>query len=124
VIPTPVSTVVSCGACSRLVVLEYVLSPGPPGDRQLDNAFVCPHCAAVVHASLPGVVIGADAPPSPEDILAAVRRWQAGWRNPLTCARDAAHGRLAPIVLDDIVTLICPCCDYTQTFIPPEIWQS
>ena len=122
-IPTPVTTVVSCGACNRQVVLEYVQSPGPPGDRQLENAFECPHCAAVVHASLPGVVIGADAPPSPAEIIEAVRCWQASWRSPLTCARDSAHGRLAPIELDGVATLICPCCDYQQTYIPPEVWQ-
>lgn len=121
--PVVTRLLAACQQCGRSLALEYVPSPAARGERQVANVFECPHCAARCSLSLPGSIIDVQAGPSPADIVRAVRTWQRGRHGHLICERDASHGRLAAVVLDARVTLICPCCDHRQTYIPPAVLE-
>ena len=56
-------------------------------------------------------------PTNPEQIVEAVRRWQADWYvHPLTCGNDSGHENLVPELGESEtgVVLVCLDCDYRQ----------
>ncbi len=59
----------------------------------------------------------------PEDVMAAVRAWQADSRvHPLTCGVDSqGHALLEPEIRDGSVILRCPTCGFVQTYLPDVV---
>lgn len=57
------------------------------------------------------------------DNIKSVIDWQeAGFVHPLTCGKDSGHTNLLPAMDDkNNLILICPDCDYRQTFVPAMV---
>ena len=54
-----------------------------------------------------------------EEIIKNIKEYQQeGKFHPLTCGNDSRHKLLEPIEEDGNIILICPDCDYKQTYIP------
>jgi hypothetical protein len=54
--------------------------------------------------------------------IAAVNRWQAEpLVHSLTCGNDSCHMVLRPTEVNGRVILVCPDCEYQQSFVPDEV---
>lgn len=61
-----------------------------------------------------------------EYITAAIVFWQKSSHfHPLTCGNDSSHALLEPALNEETseIFLICPDCDYTQTYIPNSVLE-
>ncbi|WP_274469211.1 MULTISPECIES: hypothetical protein [unclassified Paenibacillus] len=60
-----------------------------------------------------------------EEIKQRIRDYQqADGVQPLTCANNNKHEKLYPKVLEEGLVLLCPNCNYTQTYIPDLFFES
>lgn len=59
-----------------------------------------------------------------EEKLLAIFSWQTRELcHPLTCGTSSSHGSLVGNLVDNLVTLSCRSCGYTQTHIPQPVYD-
>lgn len=59
-----------------------------------------------------------------KDKIEKIEKWQKSpYTHELTCGEYDCQGILEPIELDNKVVLVCPECNYTQSYIPECVYN-